>query len=117
MFFNFFAEIGRYAFHCGNSKAIQHFSDKLQLSIKESTVRKFKKAWIQRNGDQQVQERKIERMKEQTHEIKKKRMKVSYGNPVTFLCDQTRCQKFYQIKGRNIQTEAHIFTTTRKETR
>ena len=56
-------------------------------------------------------------MKEQTHEIKKKRMKVSYGNPVTFLCDQTRCQKFYQIKGRNIQTEAHIFTTTRKETR
>ena len=41
-------------------------------------------------------------MKEQTHEIKNERIKVSYGNPVTFLCDETRHLKCSQIKGRNI---------------
>ena len=47
-------------------------------------------------------ERKIERMKEQTHEITTEIMHVSYGNPVTFLCNKTRRQKCYQIKERNI---------------
>ena len=33
----------------------------------------------------------------------------SYGNQVTFLCDQTRPQKCYQIKGRNIFSENNLY--------
>ncbi|XP_057370368.1 uncharacterized protein LOC130691442 [Daphnia carinata] len=36
-------EIGKYAAVHGVPAAVQHFSDKLQFSVKESTVRKFKK--------------------------------------------------------------------------
>ena len=39
-------DIGRYAFHCGNLAAINHFSSKLQFNMKESTVRKFKRIWM-----------------------------------------------------------------------
>ena len=55
---NFTLEIGRYAFHCGNANAVHYFSDKLQLPVKESTVRKFKKAWMSRNGVEQVKKQK-----------------------------------------------------------
>ena len=42
--------IGRYAFHCGNTNAVHHFSTKLQFPMKESSVRKFKKLWMEKNG-------------------------------------------------------------------
>lgn len=42
-------DIGRYAFHCGNTNAVHHFSSKLRFPMKESTVRKFKKAWMEQN--------------------------------------------------------------------
>lgn len=42
-------DIGRYAFHCGNSAAVKNFSAKLKFPLKESTVRKFKKEWMERN--------------------------------------------------------------------
>ena len=43
-------DIGRYAFHCGNTNAVHHFSNKLRFPMKESTVRKFKKVWMEKNG-------------------------------------------------------------------
>ena len=43
-------EIGRYAFHCGNTNAVHHFSNKLRFPMKETTVRKFKKNWMKKNG-------------------------------------------------------------------
>lgn len=43
-------DIGRYAFHCGNTNAVHHFSTKLRFPMKESTVRSFKKAWMEKNG-------------------------------------------------------------------
>lgn len=43
-------EIGRYTNQFGISAAIQHFSEKLQFPLKESTVRKFKKQYIDRVG-------------------------------------------------------------------
>ena len=49
-----FTEIGHYAFLCSNSKAVQYFTDKLQLPVKESTVRKFKLAWMAKNNVEQV---------------------------------------------------------------
>jgi len=39
------AMIGRYAAEQGNSKAVQKFSSELGVSVKESTVRQFKKAY------------------------------------------------------------------------
>ena len=39
-------EIGIYARQHGTAAAVRHFSDKLQLHVKDSTVRKFKKAAI-----------------------------------------------------------------------
>ena len=43
-------DIGRYAFHCGNTNAVHHFSNKLRFPMKESTVRKFKKVWMEKKG-------------------------------------------------------------------
>ena len=43
-------EIGRYASQYGITAAIQHYSEKLQFSVKESTVRKFKKQFLDRGG-------------------------------------------------------------------
>merc|ERR1712080_136232 len=43
-------DIGRYAFHCGNANAVHHFSSKLRFPMKESTVRNFKKIWMEKNG-------------------------------------------------------------------
>lgn len=43
-------DIGRYAFHCGNTNAVHHFSNKLRFPMKESTIRKFKKIWMEKNG-------------------------------------------------------------------
>ncbi len=43
-------DIGRYAFHCGNTNAVHHFSSKLRFPMKESTIRKFKKVWMEKNG-------------------------------------------------------------------
>lgn len=43
-------DIGRYAFHCGNTNAVHHFSTKLRFPMKESTVRSFKKSWMEKNG-------------------------------------------------------------------
>ena len=39
------AIIGRYAAEHGNSKAVQKYSAELGISVKESTVRQFKKAY------------------------------------------------------------------------
>lgn len=39
------AMIGRYAAEQGNSKAVQKFTSELGVSVKESTVRQFKKAY------------------------------------------------------------------------
>ena len=43
-------DIGRYAFHCGNTNAVHHFSTKLRFPMKESMVRQFKKSWMEKNG-------------------------------------------------------------------
>ena len=43
-------EIGKFAFHCGNTNAVHHFSNKLRFPMKETTVRKFKKNWMKKNG-------------------------------------------------------------------
>nr|XP_045597315.1 uncharacterized protein LOC123757584 isoform X1 [Procambarus clarkii] len=43
-------EIGRYATQCGITAAIQHYSEKLQFPVKESTVRKFKKQFVDRGN-------------------------------------------------------------------
>lgn len=43
-------EIGRYASQYGITAAIQHYSEKLQFSVKESTVRKFKKQFMERSN-------------------------------------------------------------------
>ena len=39
-------DIGKYALHYGNIAAIDYFSSKLQINMKESTVRKFKRLWM-----------------------------------------------------------------------
>ena len=39
-------DIGKYALHYGNVAAIDYFSSKLQINMKESTVRKFKRLWM-----------------------------------------------------------------------
>ncbi|CAL4128565.1 unnamed protein product, partial [Meganyctiphanes norvegica] len=44
-------EIGRFANQFGISAAIEHYSEKLQFPVKESTVRKFKKQYIDRIGE------------------------------------------------------------------
>ncbi|XP_068241681.1 uncharacterized protein [Palaemon carinicauda] len=43
-------EIGRYASQYGISAAMQHYSEKLQFAVKESTVRKFKKQFVERGN-------------------------------------------------------------------
>ncbi|XP_069950237.1 uncharacterized protein [Cherax quadricarinatus] len=43
-------EIGRYATQYGITAAIQHYSEKLQFLVKESTVRKFKKQFVDRGN-------------------------------------------------------------------
>ncbi|KAK3890716.1 hypothetical protein Pcinc_005351 [Petrolisthes cinctipes] len=43
-------EIGRYAVQFGITAAIQHYTEKLQFPVKESTVRKFKKQFVDRNN-------------------------------------------------------------------
>jgi hypothetical protein len=43
-------EIGRHAFQFGNVPAVEHFSAKLQFPMQESTVRKFKRAWMTNNS-------------------------------------------------------------------
>ncbi len=43
-------EIGSYAHHCGNINAVHHFSSRLRFPMKECTVRKFKKVWMEKNG-------------------------------------------------------------------
>ncbi|XP_040576331.1 uncharacterized protein [Lepeophtheirus salmonis] len=43
-------DIGQYAYHCGNKKTVEHFSNRLQVPMKESTVRKFKKRWMEFNN-------------------------------------------------------------------
>lgn len=43
-------EIGRYATQFGITAAIQHYSEKLQFPVKESTVRKFKKQFVDRGN-------------------------------------------------------------------
>ena len=42
-------DIGRYANRHSNVEAVKHFSAKLRFPMKESTVRKFKKAWMDKN--------------------------------------------------------------------
>ena len=42
-------EIGRYAFHCGNANAVLHFSKKLRFPLKETTVKIFKKAFMEKH--------------------------------------------------------------------
>ena len=42
-------EIGRYAFHCGNANAVLHFSKKLRFPLKETTVKVFKKAFMDKH--------------------------------------------------------------------
>ncbi|KAG7174196.1 hypothetical protein Hamer_G003099 [Homarus americanus] len=43
-------EIGRYATQFGITPTIQHYSEKLQFPLKESTVRKFKKQFVDRGN-------------------------------------------------------------------
>ena len=43
-------EIGRYASQYGITAAMQHYSEKLQFVVKESTVRKFKKQFVERGN-------------------------------------------------------------------
>ncbi|KAG0728467.1 Cytosolic Fe-S cluster assembly factor NUBP2 [Chionoecetes opilio] len=45
-------EIGRYAMQYGINAAIQHYTEKLQFSVKESTVRKFKKQYFDRGNSE-----------------------------------------------------------------
>ena len=42
-------EIGHYAFQFGNVPAVERFSARLQFPMQESTVRKFKRAWMAQN--------------------------------------------------------------------
>ena len=43
-------EIGHFAFQFGNVPAVEKFSARLQFPMQESTVRKFKRAWMARNN-------------------------------------------------------------------
>ena len=45
-------EIGRYAMQYGINTAIEHYTEKLQFSVKESTVRKFKKQYADRGNSE-----------------------------------------------------------------
>lgn len=45
-------EIGRYAMQYGINAAVQHYTEKLQFSVKESTVRKFKKQYTDRGNSE-----------------------------------------------------------------
>lgn len=45
-------EIGHYAYQFGIPPAVQHFTEKLQFPVKESTVRKFRKQFIENNKTQ-----------------------------------------------------------------
>ena len=43
-------EIGHFAFQFGNVPAVEKFSARLQFPMQESTVRKFKRAWMAKNN-------------------------------------------------------------------
>lgn len=49
-------EIGAYAFQYNISSTIQHYSEKLNFTLKESTIRKFRRMYIDKNRVRQQQQ-------------------------------------------------------------
>ena len=58
-------EIGHYAFQFGNVPAVERFSARLQFPMQESTVRKFKRAWMAKNHVAEIAKEPEQRQEEQ----------------------------------------------------